>query len=144
MKKLWVVTIIMMLMVMIDGSDGTTIIPTDRKFVRITNHLSEKDQTELFIHCKSGNDDLGIHILQYAQYYEFTFKPYANTLFFCFFKWPGISHWFDIYIDSRDHEECSFCSWSIVPTGPCRFNETTNVFDICSKWNPKSTSFSFV
>ena len=53
--------------------------------ITIINHLSERKNLQ--IHCKSKNDDLGVHILQYDEEYKFGFKPnyWLTTLFYCEF-----------------------------------------------------------
>ncbi|GMI90106.1 hypothetical protein like AT3G16970 [Hibiscus trionum] len=93
--------------------------------------------TELTVHCKSKNDDLGAHILGYRNHFEFKFRPkfWGNTLFFCRMQWNGKSHWFDIYEQNRDSGHCSRCLWNVRPQGPCMFNHKTSKYDICYPWN---------
>lgn len=100
--------------------------------VTITNMLDGK--MDLKIHCKSKDDDLGVHVLPYTQPYSFTFKInfWGTTLFYCSFVWKNELHWFDIFDATRD-KFCSegLCSWNIVETGPCfvGFSKTTKCFD---------------
>lgn len=109
----------------------------DRKFVSIKNDL--EGSQELTIHCKSSNDDLGVHVLVASKSFEFNFKPtwIGDTLFYCSFQWDGEFHYFDIYHDRRDIKKCTQCLWSIKSTGigPCRFNFETNIYDRCYPWN---------
>ena len=104
--------------------------------VKITNAL--KVQNQLTVHCKSGNDDLGVHKLTpWARYY-FSFHPnlWGSTLFYCSFHWPGSSYYFDIYKDKRDRKNCEnvLCSWFVCEQNVCMFNYKTNHYYICYKW----------
>lgn len=95
---------------------------------------------DLMVHCKSKNDDLGVQLLRPQQRFEFRFRPsfWRNTLFFCGFRWTGAFHYFDIYHQDRDVDRCSECTWSVVPNGPCLFNERSGKYDLCEKWNRPS------
>ncbi|XP_039026521.1 S-protein homolog 20-like [Hibiscus syriacus] len=75
--------------------------------------------TDLTIHCKSKNDDLGVHVLPYRNYFEFKFRPHfwGVTLFYCRMEWDGTTHWFDIYVQNRDSRLCNRCLWN----GFCSF-----------------------
>jgi len=45
------------------------------------------------LHCKSKDDDLAFHTLEFLRNYMFSFKPtlipWQTTLFFCSFAWLG-------------------------------------------------------
>lgn len=102
--------------------------------VNIVNSL--KSKSSLTIHCKSADNDLGVHILQEGDNYGFSFgvKFFADTLYFCGFTWNGVLHWFDIYIDSDfRRSDCSHCNWQIFESGPCRILEP-GAF-ACFPWN---------
>ncbi|KAL4032857.1 hypothetical protein IC575_005940 [Cucumis melo] len=106
--------------------------------VNITNALTSKDQ--LTVHCKSGDDDLGVHQLQPLGGYAFTFRPnfIGTTLFYCTFHWPGWSHSFDIYKDSRDRNRCNgLCLWIVGEQGVCMFHYVTKKYDFCYTWVDK-------
>lgn len=102
--------------------------------VNITNEIGGGHT--LTLHCKSGDDDLGVHHLTPHHTFSFHFHDsvFSNTLFFCDFSWPGASHRFDIFYSMSD--PCTKCVWKIKPTGPCR-----DAFDYfppaCFKWNQK-------
>ncbi|KAE8659936.1 hypothetical protein F3Y22_tig00116959pilonHSYRG00018 [Hibiscus syriacus] len=70
--------------------------------VTIRNDL--ENRKDLIIHCKSKDDDLGVHVLSYKESYDFRFVPHllGRTLFFCRMTWNGKSHWFDVYTEERD------------------------------------------
>uniref|UniRef100_A0A7N0U5W9 S-protein homolog n=1 Tax=Kalanchoe fedtschenkoi TaxID=63787 RepID=A0A7N0U5W9_KALFE len=98
--------------------------------VDITNNIINGAK----IHCKSKDDDLGIHSLAYGQTYNFSFKPqwFGRTLFFCAVIWNGKLEWFDAYIQKRDYQRClhskCHCPWKLTPQGPC-------FSDDCVPWN---------
>ncbi|KAF5736671.1 hypothetical protein HS088_TW14G00821 [Tripterygium wilfordii] len=89
----------------------------EKTTVYIYNYLGPN--TDLTIHCRSKNDDLGEHILSFLSDFRFTFKPniWGTTLFYCSMSWPGQFHSFDIYVDGRDG--CKACPWQVKTTGPC-------------------------
>ena len=110
-----------------------------RIFVKITNALQANNQ--LTLHCKSGDDDLGVHKLALSDSYEFSFRPnlWQSTLFYCSFQWPGTFHYFDIYIDKRDRNNCvnTLCSWYVREQNICLFNYKTKNYQICYEWSRK-------
>lgn len=104
--------------------------------VKIINGFDNR--TQIGVHCKSKDDDLGPHVLGFDQSFEFRFRPsfLGTTLFFCRFWWESESHWFDIYVQSRDAGRCNKkCWWLVGPAGPCLYNSQIAVYDICANWN---------
>ncbi|KAI4328653.1 hypothetical protein L6164_020989 [Bauhinia variegata] len=107
--------------------------------VEIVNALDEPrgGPTNLTLHCKSKNDDLGFHTLAYHELYSFRFQPNPvayRTLYFCSFSWrddPSL-HYVDIYYENRD--DCSLCSYKIFRFGACRFDEKTGQIGSCLSW----------
>ena len=79
--------------------------------VSIINNVSSV--LPLTTHCKSKNDDLGVHILNYNDSFGFGFAPniWMTTLFFCSFGWGTTAelHWLDIYSAHKDKCECATC-----------------------------------
>ncbi|KAL6292379.1 hypothetical protein ACE6H2_000521 [Prunus campanulata] len=57
--------------------------------VNITNDLG--GDLTLTIHCKSGDHDLGAHVLPPLISYEFVFRPnmWWTTQYFCSVEWPA-------------------------------------------------------
>ncbi|XP_022735410.1 S-protein homolog 5-like [Durio zibethinus] len=102
--------------------------------VIISNDLNTG--SDLTIHCKSYDDDLGVWVLPPNKDYEFTFRPIilGSTLYYCSMQWNGGFHWFDIYDQKRDRPLCSRCLWKVRPNGPCMFNYETTNYDICYPW----------
>ncbi|RDX89113.1 S-protein-like 29, partial [Mucuna pruriens] len=75
--------------------------------VSVTNALKQKE--DLTIHCKSADDDLGVHLLHFNQAFEWSFRPklIGNTQFYCSFQWQKYPLvWYDIYIAKRDRYIC--------------------------------------
>ncbi|KAK8508640.1 hypothetical protein V6N11_037600 [Hibiscus sabdariffa] len=89
--------------------------------VLIYNYLGSG--TDFIVHCKSKDDDLGIRHIAYGNYFQFNFRPsfFGNTLFFCSMQWNGTTHWFDIYVQTRDQFICDTCVWKVKTNGPCLF-----------------------
>ncbi|KAJ9672600.1 hypothetical protein PVL29_025998 [Vitis rotundifolia] len=109
--------------------------------VKIINGLDAG--TDLNIHCKSKDDDLGAHVLGFEQFFEFHFRPnvWGTTLYFCRFWWNSESHWFDIYDQDRDVGRCDEkCWWWVRAAGACLLNEKMGVYDICEKWKDGGSS----
>ncbi|XP_038698050.1 S-protein homolog 4-like [Tripterygium wilfordii] len=92
----------------------------------------------LTLHCKSAEDDLGEHVLQYHdQGFQFTFRPnvWGVTLFYCSFSWQGGPiHWFNIYDDNRDDGKSKV--FDVRPNGPCEVHDFPP--EVCYVWNPPS------
>lgn len=130
--------ITVVLLIVLPGSMGS--IKRNRIHVTVKNDMS----MDLALHCKSKDDDLGLQILQPQGSFKFTFWPnvWGTTLYFCTFGWQDQTQYFDIFVQRRDTTKCSECVWSIIPTGPCRFNSKTGQFDICYPWK-KSLSSSY-
>jgi hypothetical protein len=106
---------------------------------RLPNHpLTLYRNMDLTVHCKSKNDDLGVHTLKPNATYEFDFKPnfWGRTRYFCNFQWKYAngteeSFWFDIYKYSRDSPRCGRCLWRVDSAAPCQYDLKTLEYDIC-------------
>ncbi|CAL8076211.1 unnamed protein product [Prunus armeniaca] len=85
--------------------------------VRTINNLG----AEMTIHCKSKDDDLGIHVVPVGGSYDFA--------------WATESHYFDIYKAKREFPPWHDRTWSILPSGPCMWNYESSQYDICYQWN---------
>lgn len=99
--------------------------------VKITNDLGVG--LVLNLHCKSRDDDFGTHVLPLHDSFQFSFRPNViwTTIFACSFQWKGGYHVLDIYNHNKD--SCTNCTWSIVPSGPCKYNFDAKVYD-CYTW----------
>ncbi|OMO59742.1 Multi antimicrobial extrusion protein [Corchorus olitorius] len=103
--------------------------------VQISNDIGQG--TDLTVHCKSKDSDLGNQVISYQGTWEFHFRPnfWCTTQYYCSMAWKNKFQWFDIFVYDRDYMHCHVCKWSIKPDGPCRFNYDTSKFDTCFKWN---------
>ncbi|CAN1189809.1 S-protein homolog 1 [Linum perenne] len=68
-------------------------------YVEVWNHLSDP-KASLLVHCKSKDDDLGVHHIKFNNKYEWRFRDsiFYNTLFWCYLA-PSNTHHvaFDAY-----------------------------------------------
>lgn len=106
--------------------------------VLITNEMSDyqgRPNMTITLHCRSRDDDLGVHQVTYLENYEFSFLPsiVRNTIFECGVKWDGDSHSFVAYNKNKDKNKCRVCLWKIKPEAPCRYNYGTKQYD-CVDW----------
>jgi len=104
----------------------------------ITNNLEGNE--DLYLHCKSKNNDIGLHFLHFNQTFGWSFgtQMFWKTLFFCSFKWGnGPLLYYDVYVQLRDFDVCENCLWYIHKAGPCRYESciTGSCVRKCYKWN---------
>jgi hypothetical protein len=102
--------------------------------VNVVNYL--ENNLDLTLHCKSKDDDLGVHLLHHGENFRWSFTPsiLGNTLFYCSFIWNGELHWFEIYKGNNlAKTDCDSCDWRIFKSGPCRIQEVFG--SICFPWN---------
>ncbi|XP_031374985.1 S-protein homolog 5-like [Punica granatum] len=106
------------------STDDTTEAILSEVNVDIANKLP--NGATFTIHCKSGNDDLGTHVIGAGKSYGFSFKinVTGSTLFFCGVSWQGGQVEFDIYNTSRDDgKRCSDeCKWLAKEDAVVGFN----------------------
>ncbi|KAJ4829655.1 hypothetical protein Tsubulata_013249, partial [Turnera subulata] len=74
-----------------------------KMYVSIANTL--EDKSNFTIHCKSGNDELGPHVIKAGGKYEWTFRVnfWGTTLYFCGVTTKHGSGVYDLYDASRDN-----------------------------------------
>lgn len=113
---------------------GTKNILGEKTHVRVTNVIGEG--SVLDSHCKSKDDDFGIHVLLNQQFFEWSFYPNLfphNTLYFCKMKWGDKLLSFDAYKESRDINGCGLkCNWNVTTTGVCMVKDSGT--DLCKNW----------
>ncbi|WCJ26843.1 Plant self-incompatibility protein S1 family [Euphorbia peplus] len=92
---------------------------TQRTKVFIYNDIGQGEN--LSVHCKSKDDDLGTHAVQYNQSYQWEFKVdlFDRTRFSCELTARHGSGTYDIYVATRDyHGRCpDTCNWKIRKNG---------------------------
>ncbi|KAJ8763918.1 hypothetical protein K2173_003700 [Erythroxylum novogranatense] len=104
--------------------------------VRIFNELVE-DKADVTIHCKSKDDDLGVHVVPFGKTYEFSFREniWGSTLFFCGFNSKGRSVVFDVFESKRDYERIlKYSIWRVRKDGVHGFQEKPTKEDLIFKW----------
>ncbi|OWM73851.1 S-protein homolog 5-like [Punica granatum] len=120
---------------MIADSQGDDNLGT-KVMVEVNNSLP--GDASFNIHCKSKDDDLGIHIIGVYQNYKFKFKVnfWATTLFFCGIRWQGGGVTFDIYYAKRDLNRCPHhCLWLVREVGVMGFQQDKPTPDIIIPWD---------
>ncbi|CAL0312156.1 unnamed protein product [Lupinus luteus] len=74
----------------------------------------------LFLHCKSRDNDLGVHSLAYGQSQTWSFRlnVIGSTLFFCRVTWNNVDRSLEIYNANTDDAQClSQCYRSVTLDG---------------------------
>ncbi|GAV59088.1 Self-incomp_S1 domain-containing protein, partial [Cephalotus follicularis] len=100
--------------------------------VTITNTL----QSNVTIHCKSKDDDLGEHVLSHDDSFRWHFivNFSRTTLFFCGFTSQYGRGVYDIVKARRDMERCSQCLWEVKEDGVHGYKDNATTDDIWYKW----------
>ena len=93
--------------------------PKPQPTVTVKNEL--QGGRDLFLHCKSADEELGGQHLHPHGTFSWSFKInfFRTTLFHCSFQWESVLHRFDIYKANRDDDRCYLCSWVVREDGPC-------------------------
>ncbi|XP_013603634.1 S-protein homolog 5 [Brassica napus] len=98
-----------------------------RTDLTMTNNLGGPVLT---VHCKSKDNDLGVHMVAAKTDYHFSFQPniWKTTLFFCSFQWNNQVKRFDIFDAPRDQDDGYKFNWTIKPDGPCKLGKKVKCF----------------
>lgn len=111
----------------------------DTVHVKLTNTLS----TKVLVHCKSGDNDLGEHVLYKTNFVEWSFRPHSivwNTKYLCTIEWQGSILTFFGYKETRDMHGChSQCFWDIGVNGTCLLNDNGR-YNFCELWPAAKSS----
>lgn len=97
--------------------------------ISVYNRLG--DGYDLNIHCQSGDDDLGNHVLTNSADFSFHFQPNSRgtTLFFCGLQWQGGSLSFDVYDYIRDFRRCeNWCFWNVATDGVFGYDDNRKLY----------------
>lgn len=112
--------------------------PSTSSFLKPKTTVIVKNSLEggpdLFLHCRSADNDLGMQHLHPNWSFTFRFRInfFGTTLFHCSFRWKHFLHKFVIYEASRDADTCDLCSWEVKRDGPCMLFSHKRV---CYPWN---------
>ncbi|GAV70659.1 Self-incomp_S1 domain-containing protein, partial [Cephalotus follicularis] len=109
--------------------------------VRVVNLLS--GNTNLDVHCKSADDDIGLHSLpNHGDTYEFGFHLnfFGTTLFFCNLWYGKFKVVFDAFITKETFilKQCgdNVCIWEAQDDGIYLHNTVTNKSVLKYTWGP--------
>lgn len=131
LKKL----VLLILLSHITLSGAVKLYPYGRVHARVTNQLGPN--SSLTVHCQSKDDDLGVHVLRFKEFFQWTFKPQffiLSTLFFCKIQWKDKVLSFDAYKEARDLYDCGTqCLWDVGPQDPCMLKHDGS-HDFCYDW----------
>ncbi|KAK9290973.1 hypothetical protein L1049_009154 [Liquidambar formosana] len=108
--------------------------------VYVINNL--ESGKKLHMHCQSGDDDLGKHVIGHKDYFKWSFynNIWDTTLFWCDFEWQHSSGatvvgTFNIYDAMRDQPRCyTTCEWKVQRTGVYAFNLNTRKWERLYRW----------
>lgn len=101
--------------------------------VNVYNYLEDFNFT---IHCKSADDDLGVHVVAPGECYSWAFHVniWETTLFFCGVNWQGGQRVLDFYRYDRDGERCFTCNWHIKRDGIFGYRNSGQL-DLVFEWS---------
>ncbi|XVF61735.1 hypothetical protein PTKIN_Ptkin08bG0154300 [Pterospermum kingtungense] len=91
-----------------------------RYHVHISNGLN--NYQKLTIHCKSGDDDLGWHVIPVSLEWNWTFRAnfFGSTLYWCNMSWSKHQGSFEVFVMNYSMlQKCDFkeCFWSARDDG---------------------------
>ncbi|GLU07861.1 hypothetical protein SLE2022_248000 [Rubroshorea leprosula] len=109
--------------------------------VEIVNGL--RNNAALFVHCKSKENDLGIHNLTAGRNFTWSFREnfFHRTLFWCYLR-KGDAHanfnvfWHDVLLFYK----CGWksCVWTAKDDGIYLKDFIKDSEELCEKWKPGS------
>jgi hypothetical protein len=112
--------------------------------VQIVNGLSGGNT--LFLHCKSEDNDLGIHNLAVGAEFSWDFTPnvWGTTLYWCYLRNNEEHKWFDAFLSQSDDgynwfaRSCNYktCTWIARDDGIYLRNIPNKSDDFVHKWEP--------
>ena len=113
--------------------------------------IANEQRKTITLHCRSKNDDLGYHVVEFEKFYNWEFQPniWGTTLFWCGVLFDSDPQWyyFDAYVHDRDHLLCDLnhCWWQIIEGHQARqFNPRTTewiYYNLSPDWLLKIRTF---
>ncbi|XP_047318615.1 self-incompatibility protein S1-like [Impatiens glandulifera] len=139
-RATWAIVLVVAIMVLF-GCGQTKVVSgilLEKVHVYLTNELASGN--DLTVHCKSKDNDLGVHQIVYNGTYEWTFRNniWDTTLFWCDLQWgqPMVTGSCHAYEADRDQRRCrKRCMWKIKEMGLYSFNMNTNIWENLCNWN---------
>lgn len=88
----------------------------------VVKSLSDKN---IRIHCKSSEDDIGVHDLKHQQDFSWRFKPNVSgpTKFDCDIQTAYGSGYYNVFDQEMDTVCRPECVWNVNNSGPCLMSE---------------------
>ncbi|PIN13808.1 hypothetical protein CDL12_13579 [Handroanthus impetiginosus] len=105
-----------------DAKFSSKLQPFEPFTVYVTNNLPN-NSPPLFIHCASGDNELGNHKLYVNNNFHWSFKLNfrQTTLYFCRFRWRGRNVAFDVFNtgigDKCEGPHGNLCAWFVKQDG---------------------------
>ncbi|CAN1304765.1 hypothetical protein LINPERPRIM_LOCUS26308 [Linum perenne] len=78
LRKSLLITIVFLAIIITRGSDHQSLF-VESKMMHIRNEVSMK----IIVHCQSGDNDLGAHVVPFASDFSWSFTGFRYTLFWC-------------------------------------------------------------
>ncbi|CAJ1949822.1 unnamed protein product [Sphenostylis stenocarpa] len=116
-------------------SEGGDSILDGKKHVRVTNDM--KDGVLIYLHCRSKNDDLGVHVIANGEFQEWSFKDNLGdtTLFWCSMDAYNVQMSFEVYSAKTDSAKCDKqCYRSLRKDGAYFYYQFQNIWKKELSW----------
>ncbi|AES75124.1 putative plant self-incompatibility S1 [Medicago truncatula] len=88
---------------------------------QVNVHNTLEGNLDMTLHCQSGDDDLGVHLLDPYEHFgwHFNISLFYTTLFYCSVKWNDELHHFDAFIANYRDRHRFVLDWYIKKEQPC-------------------------
>ncbi|TYH07347.1 hypothetical protein ES288_A08G226600v1 [Gossypium darwinii] len=105
--------------------------------VHVVNYMSNRKT--LLVHCKSKDDDLGIHNLSVGVEFSWKFRPriFGETLFWCYMAYDNLHATFEVFRDDPYiFAKCDYgdCDWIARDNGIFLKDISSNQDEIRYDW----------
>ncbi|KAA0067970.1 hypothetical protein IC582_020086 [Cucumis melo] len=142
-EKMNLVVVILLVLVAVAVVQPCTAVPLPlpKWRIHVVNGLNNET---LLVHCKSKDDDLGIHnLVSKGEEFQWTFKVnfFGTTLFWCYLQKPNFSVSFESFWVEKSHpwlnSRCfhNDCIWIAKDDAVYLRNNLDNVDERIHEWN---------